>query len=90
MVEMPEGMITWLTMTGDFEWYTRAVREGRLEELAAYLRGLGTGVYIYAWWKDGKQYVGTTGRTLNETLEVIKAEVARLEEIEEGNRDGTA
>jgi len=82
MAEMSEGMVTWLTMTGDFEWYTCAVREDRLDEIAAYLRGLGTGIYVFAWWKDGKQYVGSTGRTMEEALEIIKGEIARLEEGE--------
>lgn len=30
----------------------------------AYARGYLDGLAAYAWWKDGVQYVGTTGRTL--------------------------
>ncbi len=31
--------------------------------------GLEEGITLYAWWKDGVQYVGTTGRTLKKALE---------------------
>lgn len=38
---------------------------------------------MYAWWKDGVQYVGTTGKTLAKALEEInKEEAARLERME--------
>lgn len=29
-----------------------------------YKRGLKTGITRYAWWKDGRQEVGTTGKSL--------------------------
>ena len=35
---------------------------------AAYIKGMKYGVRRFAWWKDGVQYVGTTGRTLQEAL----------------------
>ena len=44
------------------------------EEVNAYYTGLIDGVYMYAWWKDGVQYVGTTGRMLCEALENIEEE----------------
>lgn len=34
----------------------------------AYYRGLREGVEMYAHWRDGTQYVGTTGRTLKQAL----------------------
>lgn len=36
---------------------------------AAYLSGMRRGIRLFAWWKDGVQYVGTTGKTLKEALE---------------------
>ena len=35
----------------------------------AHKDGLMVGVRLYAWWKDGIQYVGSTGKTLKEALE---------------------
>ena len=34
----------------------------------AYSRGYEEGVRAYAWWKDGVQYVGTCGKTLEQAL----------------------
>ncbi len=36
--------------------------------VSEYLRGYIDGLTAYAWWKDGIQYVGTTGRTLSEAI----------------------
>lgn len=38
----------------------------------AYKTGVMDGVRKYAWWKDGTQYVGTTGRTLKVALEELE------------------
>lgn len=47
-----------------------AAKEKAEAELAtAYRRGYCEGVTEYAWWKDGVQYVGTTGKTLRAALE---------------------
>jgi len=35
--------------------------------------GMRQGITLYAWWKDGTQYVGTTGRTLKQALEEVDA-----------------
>lgn len=44
-----------------------------LDELKqAYVLGVREGLGMFAWWKDGVQYVGTCGRTLKEVLEEIK------------------
>ena len=40
-------------------------------ELKAYYDGLREGIMLYAHWKDGTQYVGTTGRTLIKALEEV-------------------
>ena len=44
---------------------------GRIHE---YYNGMIEGVRMYAWWKDGVQYVGTTGRTLNQAIGNIEAD----------------
>lgn len=36
--------------------------------LAGYREGKREGLTLYAWWKDGVQYVGTCGRTLEQAL----------------------
>ena len=42
-----------------------------------YYNGVVDGVCRFAHWKDGVQYVGTTGKTLKQALEEIKAERKR-------------
>lgn len=42
-----------------------------------YYNGLVSGVCRFAHWKDGVQYVGTTGKTLKEALEEIETECKR-------------
>ena len=44
------------------------------EEIRTYYDGVVEGVCKYAWWKDGVQYVGTTGKTLKQALEDVSAE----------------
>ena len=41
---------------------------------ASYKRGFYNGVEAYAWWKDGKQRVGTTGTTFKEAVKKIDNE----------------
>ena len=41
------------------------------------LAGLIEGVTKYAWWKDGTQYVGTCGTTLQEAIERIQEEFGK-------------
>jgi hypothetical protein len=38
------------------------------KEINAYYDGVCEGIIKYAHWKDGTQYVGTTGRTLQSAL----------------------
>jgi hypothetical protein len=45
--------------------------KGRINE---YFDGMIEGMRLYAWWKDGVEYVGTTGRTLKEALTAIEDE----------------
>lgn len=46
-----------------------------VEEIVAtsYKRGYEDGLAAYAHWKDGVQYVGTTGRTLRSAQESVEA-----------------
>lgn len=44
------------------------------EEIIAYYDGLCEGIMRYAHWKDGIQYVGTTGKTLKTALEEVEIE----------------
>jgi len=40
-----------------------------IEEVNAYYDGLADGIRMYAHWKDGVQYVGTTGKPLIKALQ---------------------
>ena len=43
----------------------------KLDYYDGFYEGMKEGVKLYAWWKDGVQYVGTTGRTLVEALSEV-------------------
>lgn len=43
------------------------------EEIRAYYMGLIEGVHMFAHWRDGVQYVGTTGKTLKEAIKDIES-----------------
>ena len=38
------------------------------------------GIKMYAWWKDGTQYVGSTGRTLSEAISAIDEAVKEIQD----------
>jgi hypothetical protein len=44
------------------------------EEIHTYYDGVKEGIWKYAWWKDGVQYVGTSGKTLKEAIADVEAE----------------
>lgn len=44
------------------------------EEIQTYYSGMAEGISKYAHWKDGVQYVGTTGKTLAKALAELKIE----------------
>lgn len=48
--------------------------EQKILSTKIYFEGLRDGVYKYAHWKDGVQYVGTVGRTLKEAIQDIADE----------------
>ena len=47
----------------------------------AYYNGIREGIKQYAWWRDGVQYVGTTGSTLKDALKRIDSEEKRALEL---------
>lgn len=47
----------------------------------AFVEGLKAGVRMYAWWKDGTQYVGTCGTTLKEALSRIDEKYAENKQL---------
>jgi hypothetical protein len=46
----------------------------QLAQTRAYYKGLREGVRMYAYWRDGVQYVGTTGRKLNDAISDLDQE----------------
>ena len=46
----------------------------QLMQTRAYYQGLRDGVELYAVWRNGEQWVGSTGRTLKEAVAKIDAE----------------
>ena len=44
------------------------------DEIQTYYSGMASGIYKYAHWKDGVQYVGTTGKTLKQALDELQIE----------------
>jgi len=54
------------------------------EETLAFYEGMKCGIIMYSWWRDGVQYVGTTGKTLKEAAEAVnKDEAAALKRFED-------
>ena len=53
----------------------------------AYYNGIREGIEQYAHWKDGVQYVGTTGTTLKTALARIDAEEKRALEMLEDRKE---
>ena len=49
--------------------------------------GMREGVRAYAHWRDGVQYVGTTGTTLAQALERIDSEEQRAYQVLEDRRE---
>lgn len=43
--------------------------------------GMIEGIKMYAFWKDGKQYVGTCGTTLDKAIEDIKNEATPYDKM---------
>lgn len=45
-----------------------------LQAEISYKAGMKQGIWLFAWWKDGEQYVGTSGRTLKEAYKELGIE----------------
>lgn len=56
-----------------FEHLIFAISGRRAPFSKEFKEGLKTGARCWAWWKDGVEYVGTTGRTWREAAEMIDA-----------------
>lgn len=55
----------------------------KIEDLKMYYLGIKDGVQMYAHWKDGVQYVGTTGKTLTDAIKSLnKEEETRIAQIQ--------
>jgi len=60
----------------------------KIERLKAYYNGLRDGIQMYAHWKDGSQYVGTTGKTLSVAfVELNKEEEKRIAELQDETKN---
>ena len=44
---------------------------GAVRNLIAWRQGIRAGIRLWAWWKDGVQYVGTCGTPLDEALKRV-------------------
>jgi len=53
---------------------TRRLEAAEREKEINFFDGLRAGVTRFAWWKNGVQYVGTTGKTLKLAYEEIRQE----------------
>ena len=49
----------------------RAWEEKETGVVSEYKRGFIDGITCFAWWKDGIEYVGTTGMTLKQAKETV-------------------
>lgn len=54
--------------------YENSLEDRRDARAAGYAEGLEVGLRMYAWWKDGTQYVGSCGTTLQEALQKVREE----------------
>jgi hypothetical protein len=69
-----------MTFTPEQEQYLQLARA------RAYHEGLRDGINRYAHWRDGVQYVGTTGRTLEQALDAVnQAEAGLMDRYNELN-----
>ena len=64
--------MTSMFFTAEQDQYVQVV------QLRAFYKGLRDGVAMYAYWRDGVQYVGTYGRTLDKVINELNDEEAAL------------
>ena len=51
-----------------------AERVAKAQAEISFKAGMKQGIWLFAWWKDGVQYVGTSGRTLAEAYKELEIE----------------
>jgi len=49
----------------------KQIKQLQAENELQYKKGYEDGVRAYAWWKDGVQYVGSCGKTLEQALKDV-------------------
>jgi len=67
--------------TGRLRFIMRYIEEfhGREKGNADFIRGMKAGLVMFAWWKDGRQYVGSCGTTLKEALAEVDSVLGEQE-----------
>lgn len=76
-LERDETGTWWVVWLEDFPGSTSGRKEHSqswaLEDAyqRGYKQGKKDGIRLFAWWKDGVQYVGTTGTTLEKALKEV-------------------
>jgi hypothetical protein len=61
------------------------MRLNTIEEINAYYEGKQSGIWLFAHWKDGRQYVGTCGTLLSIAINEAQFEQQKaLKELQEG------
>lgn len=66
-----------------------AITRAQKAQIESYFEGMKAGVQEFAHWKDGQQFVGTTGKTLKKALEEIDQQrVERLLALEKSLHSG--
>ncbi|HUU34515.1 MAG TPA: hypothetical protein VMW48_10650, partial [Vicinamibacterales bacterium] len=73
--ELRTMLVAWLIGDG----YEKPDPKPTPEEV--YYDGVREGITRYAWWKDGAQYVGTSGKTLAAALAEIRPPAEQGEEV---------
>lgn len=56
----------------------------KIQNLKYYYSGLRDGIKMYAHWRDGLEYVGTTGKSLQSAMKELNDEEERRIQILQG------
>ena len=73
-----DGIVPSRTEGGENIWLKERVEMLVEKAQGAFEDGIIRGLRMYAWWKDGTEYVGTCGTTLRDAIAKVKGE--RVEE----------
>jgi hypothetical protein len=69
-VNRPDGVVVNASAGTDMT-YEKTIR---IEKLKVYYSGLRDGIKMYAHWRDGLEYVGTTGKSLQSAMKELNDE----------------